>query len=84
MRQHNSALAHNPVNPPWQRAADYEGLTADDLDTCAAEVAEVPRWWPGGGGDFHFHVHLVEREHILYQENTLSCAFSAVCLIIHS
>jgi hypothetical protein len=29
VRQHNSALAHNPVNPPLQRAADYEGLTAD-------------------------------------------------------
>ena len=31
LRQHNTALAHNPVAPPWQRASDYHGLTAVDL-----------------------------------------------------
>jgi hypothetical protein len=53
VRQHNSALAHNPVNPPLQRAADYEG---SHRRRCAAEAAEVPRWWPGRGGDFHVHL----------------------------
>mmetsp|Transcript_55006 Transcript_55006/g.89150 ORF Transcript_55006/g.89150 Transcript_55006/m.89150 type:complete len:445 (-) Transcript_55006:110-1444(-) len=32
LHQHNNALAHNPLQPPWQRASDYNGVTADDLE----------------------------------------------------
>ena len=30
-RQHNHALAHNPVRPPWEHVPDYHGINAADL-----------------------------------------------------